>query len=694
MAPIAADHLIETLNFEQRQAVEHGDGPLLIVAGAGTGKTATLVHRVAWLILRGSPSQRILLLTFTRRAAAEMIRRAESLIASLDGLSATGNRPSTRVGRIWGGTFHAIATRLLRRYGEAIGLSHNFMIHDRTDSEDLMGVLRTELGLHKADQRFPQKATCLDIYSRCVNAQEELTSALTKYFPWCLPWKENLRKLFDAYVDRKRKSAVLDYDDLLVCWIELLDHPRAGSAIRRLFDYVLVDEYQDTNPLQAQILYRLCPEGKGLTCVGDDAQSIYSFRGATVYNMLEFPKRFPNATVVTLEQNYRSTQPVLNASNAVLREAREGYRKTLWSERKEGPKPILAPCMDEDEQTEFVIERILDFYNRGIALRRQAVLFRASFHSIGLEAELLRRRIPFHKYGGLKFAETAHVKDLLAFLRVAENPRDLIAGTRILVMLPGIGPRTAQKLLNILAQAGGNFSAWRDHRVASAAAQSWKELVDLMVWLAAREANPAEQLAKVRAFYAPFLPQLYDNPIARSRDLEQVERIASRYRSRKAFLTEMALDPPNSTQDLSGNPELEEDYLVLSTIHSAKGLEWDAVYVIHATDGNIPSDMVTDCEELIEEERRLFYVALTRARTHLFVCYPMRYFRPGFSTGSFGADFGLAQISRFLTPKVCKAFEELVPQMPRHQIEDFEHDLPDGEPDHFTNRRYLRRLWS
>jgi DNA helicase II / ATP-dependent DNA helicase PcrA len=667
--PHSIDDLLQRLNPQQREAATHGDSPLLIVAGAGTGKTATLVHRVAWLIARGVDPGRILLLTFTRRAAAEMLRRVENMLrnltASRANLGEEDKKPGAerdeyaaqrfQVGKLWGGTFHAVATRLLRRYGKAIGLPPGFTIHDRADAEDLMNVVRTQLDLAKTDKRFPKKGTCMDIYSRCVNAREKLEHALPRHFPWCLEWGNELKRLFDGYVDRKESCGVLDYDDLLLYWHGLLDDPAAGPIIRQQFDCVLVDEYQDTNALQAEIVYGLSPEGKGVTVVGDDAQSIYSFRAATVRNILDLPSHYAGTRVITLEQNYRSTPPILEATNRVIGLAAERFAKDLWTERQQGELPALITCEDEDEQTDCIIRKILEHREAGVALRRQAVLFRASHHSMMLEAELAARHIPFHKYGGLKFVETAHVKDLLAFLRLAENPRDEVAAARILPLMPGVGPAKARQLGEMLAESGGDFSVWIAWKPPAGAAKLWPEMVALLQGLTANgEALPA-QVNRVRKFYAPILEMNYDRAAPRLRDLEQLEQIASRYRNRQRMLIEMALDPPNSTQDFAGPPVLDDDYLILSTIHSAKGLEWDAVYVIHAADGNIPSDMATKDSAGIEEERRLFYVALTRAKNWLYVLCPLRYYhsyRPGASD-----RYGMAQRTRFLPEPVLKFFD-------------------------------------
>jgi DNA helicase-2/ATP-dependent DNA helicase PcrA len=673
------DDLLGRLNPEQRRAATHADGPLLIVAGAGTGKTATLVHRVAWLVANGVDPARILLLTFTRRASAEMLRRAENLLRQVH---------AARLGRIWGGTFHAIATRLLRRWGKAVGLPPDFTIHDRADSEDLLSVVRTELGLAKTDKRFPKKGTCMDIYSRTVNAREKLEHALGQHFPWCLDWADDLRRLFEAYVDRKEAAGILDYDDLLVYWHALLADAKAGPGVCGLFDRVLVDEYQDTNALQSEIIYFLSPAGKGLTVVGDDAQAIYSFRAATVRNIMDFPEHYPDTTVVTLEQNYRSSGPILEATNHVIALARQRYTKNLWSERRDGERPALVTCEDDEEQAEYVIRHILEHHEAGVALRQQAVLFRASHHSMLLEAELAGRKIPFHKYGGLKFIETAHVKDLLAFLRLAENPRDVVSGARLLLLVPGIGPVKARQLMAVLQEAGGNLDAWAAWTPPPPAAGLWPKLLGLLRALAASDENVAAQVHRARTFYAPLLEAKYDYAQSRLRDLEQLELIAGRYRSRRRMLTEMALDPPNSSQDLAGPPQLDDDYLVLSTIHSAKGLEWDAVYVIHAADGNIPSDMATKDSDGVEEERRLFYVALTRAKHWLYVCCPLRYYhsyRPGVSD-----HYGMAQRTRFLPEAVLAHFEHSVAAGDAAADED----EPQGVDADVTSRSVRRRMKS
>lgn len=682
------DQLLGDLNPRQREAARHGAGPLLIVAGAGTGKTTTLAHRVASLIAGGTDPGRILLLTFTRRASAEMLRRVDSLLARWRQLS--GTTPMTGRG-VWGGTFHAVATRLLRQYGQMIGLPGEFTIVDRSDAEDLMNVLRSELELPKRDKRFPLKGTCLDIYSRCVNTQKPLEPILKTVFPWVLEQQEGLKKLFAAYTDRKERQQTLDYDDLLLFWHAMTQEPACSEVLRRKFDCVLVDEYQDTNTLQAEIIRGLCPTGEGLTVVGDDAQSIYSFRAATVRNILDFPEQFPGTTVVPLEQNYRSTQKLLDATNGVIALAREGHRKTLWSNRVEGPLPKLVTCLDEDEQTDSVIENVLALRETGVDLRQQAVLFRASHHSLGLEVELARRNIPFHKYGGLKFVEAAHVKDLLAFLRLAENPRDSVSALRILLLLPGIGPKKASQLVEELRQAEGNFGAWSDYKPPTAAAVHWPVFVALMTVLSRQTGKPLElgvEIHHVRTFYAPLLEQKYDDAFVRARDLEQLEQLAGRFDSRATFLNEMTLDPPSSTQDFAADPLLDEDWLTLSTIHSAKGLEWEAVYVLHAADGNIPSDMATGSEEEIEEERRLFYVALTRAKTHLHVMHPQRYY---FAARGRSDTHAFSQRTRFIPDELLPKFASTAA---RQTHGDRESGLPTSEMTTADIRRRIGKIWA
>jgi DNA helicase-2/ATP-dependent DNA helicase PcrA len=618
-----------SLNAEQRRAVEHGvtargsnvAGPLLVIAGAGSGKTNTLAHRVAHLIVNGADPARLLLLTFSRRAAEEMKRRVERIVALAAGATGVARAPIP-----WSGTFHSIGARILRVHAGSIGLDPSFSIHDREDSADLMNLVRHELGLSDKAQRFPLKSTCLAIYSRAVNAGEPLDIVLKRQFPWCAQWESELRQLFDGYVAAKQHQHVLDYDDLLLYWAELMKEHALAADVGQRFDHVLVDEYQDTNALQATILRGLKPDGAGLTVVGDDAQAIYGFRAATVRNILDFPSQFtPPATVVTLEQNYRSTQRILDASNAVIGLARERFTKNLRTERAAGEKPMVVTVLDDAGQSGCVVEAVLANRERGVALKEQAVLFRTSHHSAILEIELTRRNIPFVKFGGLRFIEAAHVKDLLAVLRWAANPADRVTGFRVLQLLPGIGPAIAGKLLD---QLGGRSPASRalNLRPPGRAAEAWPRLFELMERLDGGKVGWPEELELARAWYQPHLEERYPDASVRASDLDQLEQIAAGYGSRGRFLTDLTLDPPNASSDEAGPPLLDEDYLILSTIHSAKGREWNAVFVLNVVDGCIPSDMSTGSAEDIEEERRLLYVAMTRAKDSLTLLTPQRFY--------------------------------------------------------------------
>lgn len=646
MTETAHDNLdwLSDLNPQQRQAVVHGDGPLLVVAGAGSGKTKTLAYRVAYLIAQGVPPERILLMTFTRRAAEEMLKRA----------AAASTRGSHMTGRVWGGTFHSMANRILRMYSQQSSLPSDFTVMDEGDSSDLMNVVRHELNLGRNDKRFPRKGTCLGIYSRCVNGCEMMEPVLTQHYPWCLEYKEQLKVLFTQYVIRKQQRGVLDYDDLLLYWLQLLTSDAMAREIGGRFDHVLVDEYQDTNTVQADILRGLRRFNPNITVVGDDAQSIYSFRAANVRNILDFPKQFPGATVITLEQNYRSVEPILETTNRLISQAHERFTKDLWSARREGQKPIIVTCKDEASQDKFVVDKILEHYEQGVPLHKQAVLFRAGHLSDSLEIELTRRNISYHKYGGLRFLEAAHVKDLISFLRVVENPSDEIAWFRVLQMIDGIGPATAGKIINHVSKAH-DPRALKTFAPPAAAKAGWTELGQLMDDLVTvGESNPAAQVQRIRSFYDDIMAQRYENAQARRRDLEHIEQVASGYKSRRQLLTDLTLDPPNSTSDIAANPLKDEDWLVLSTIHSAKGCEWDVVYVIHVSDGCLPSDMATDNDKEIEEELRLAYVAMTRARNFLYVTWPLRYYH---KWGSYTDKHVYSQISRFISDDVRASCE-------------------------------------
>jgi DNA helicase-2/ATP-dependent DNA helicase PcrA len=587
---------LEKLNADQRRAVEYGvrksatdtDHALLVIAGAGSGKTSTLAHRVVHLVVNGANPRRILLMTFSRRAAVEMTRRVQRISNEAFGANASiANAALT-----WAGTFHAIGARLLREYAHQIGLDPAFTIHDREDSADLMNLVRHDLGFSKKNSR----------------------------------------------------------------WAQMMCEPSIASDVSARFDHVLVDEYQDTNRLQASILLKLKPDGRGLTVVGDDAQSIYSFRAATVRNILEFPDQFKlTAAVVTLERNYRSTEPILAASNAVIGLAAERFTKNLWSGRASSDWPRLVTVPDEIEQARYVSQRVLENRESGTALKAQAVLFRASHHSAALEVELTLRGIPFVKFGGLKFLDSAHVKDVLACLRWAENPRDRVAGFRVLQLLPGIGPATAGAILDRTGTADP-VAALAELLAPSRGHTEWTEFANLIGLLSQRLVGWPAEIEAVRRWYEPHLERIHDDAPARKADLVQLEQIAASYPNRERFLTELTLDPPDATSDEAGAPLLDEDYLILSTIHSAKGQEWSAVFVLNAVDGCIPSDLAAGTTEEIEEERRLLYVAMTRAKNQLEILVPQRFYVH--QQSSRGDRHLYASRTRFVPDAILPLFEQ------------------------------------
>ncbi|RWQ40509.1 MAG: ATP-dependent helicase [Mesorhizobium sp.] len=645
------------LNAEQCLAVEHGDGkvagPLLVIAGAGSGKTSTLAHRVAHLIVRGADPRRILLMTFSRRAASELAKRVERIAGEVLGRDASVITDALT----WAGTFHGIGARLLRDYALEIGLDPAFTIHDREDSADLMNLARHELGFSKTEGRFPTKGTCLAIYSRAVNAQAPLGEVLGSVFPWCAGWAEQLKALFARYVEAKQAQNVLDYDDLLLYWAQMGGEPEISAHLGGRFDHVLVDEYQDTNRLQASILTALKPDGSGLTVVGDDAQSIYSFRAAEVRNILDFPKQFARpAEIVMLERNYRSTETVLAAANAVIGEASERFTKNLWTERKSAEKPKLVSVRDEAEQASYVCQAILTEREAGTALKAQAVLFRASHHSGPLEIELTRRNIPFVKFGGLKFLDAAHVKDVLAVLRFAENPRDRVAGFRVLQLLPGIGPSAASQIVDTMATSLDEAMGLARYRPPQRAADDWQGFVTLFSQLRTGSGKWPADLEQVRLWYEPHLDRIHEDATTRRADILQLEQIASGYASRERFLTELTLDPPDATSDEAGPPHRDEDYLILSTIHSAKGQEWKNVFVLNTVDGCIPIDLAVGSKEDIDEERRLLYVAMTRAKDGLHLVMPQRFFVHG--QAARGDRHVYASRTRFIPASILGAFEQ------------------------------------
>jgi DNA helicase-2/ATP-dependent DNA helicase PcrA len=664
---------VDSLTEAQRRAASWGardsggrfcSSPLLVIAGAGTGKTATIAHRVAHLVLEGVDPQRILLLTFSRRAAVEMTRRAGQLVAAA--LSARAGRPlpaGASVRLPWAGTFHSVGARLLRAHAETIGLEPAFSILDRGDAADLLDALRHELGLSATRKRFPRKDACLAIHSLRANTGWPLERVLQGW-PWCQQWQGELEQLFALYAARKQANGVLDYDDLLLRWEQAMAIPGVIAAIQGRFDHLLVDEFQDTNTLQAGILRALSPDGAGLTVVGDDAQSIYAFRGADVGNILDFPAGFvPPAERITLDVNYRSVQPVLDLANALLAGATRQFPKTLAAARGGGAGPQLITVADERAQADWVIDTALRHREAGVLLKRQAVLFRSGHHSDMLEVELVRRNVPYVKHGGLRFLDAAHVKDMLAVLRWAEHPRNLLAGFRVLQLMNGFGPATAQRCLERLAKASpgtGLADALAGFEPPASARQEWAGFVALLTGLCEPGARWPAQLEPLLEWYRPVLERRHDDAFVRANDLDQLAAIAARFGSRERFLTELALDPPQATGDLAGKPLRDEDWLNLSTVHAAKGQEWDAVSVLNVTDGNFPNEYAAGDPVAIEEERRLLYVAITRARDALYLLEPRAFYVT--RQQHWGDRYVSGARSRFLTESVLDRLEQVRPQ--------------------------------
>ncbi|MCW3028190.1 MAG: ATP-dependent helicase [Solirubrobacterales bacterium] len=639
---------LQALNAEQGAAATHRGGPLLILAGAGTGKTTTLCSRVAWLLSEGVTAERILLLTFTRRAAREMIQRARAL----------AERAAPNAGRVVGGTFHSVAHRMVRLHASSLGLAPGFGVIDAGDAADLLDLVRGERGHAAAGRRFPRAQTMLDIYSRTVNAQTPLADVLAESFPWCEEHRDALAETFRSYVERKRELGVLDLDDLLLYWRALAGDEVIGPRLANMFEHVLVDEYQDVNGLQVDILRSLRADRRDITVVGDDFQAIYGFRSASARHILDFPNVFPDAAVVKLERNYRSTSPVLAVANAVSEQDRLGYPKRLWTDREGGPLPELVFPRDESDQARDVCDRVLAAREESMELRSQAVLFRAGHDSDLLELELTRRGIPFVKYGGLRYLEAAHVKDLIAVLRLATNPADEVSWFRLLQLLEGVGPVRARRILDSLRASGGGspeLGRWAEAAV-HVPAGSLEHATGVIGALAESggEATAGARIEQLCEMLTPLIRARYPDWAARVADYEQLIAAARGAEDIRHFVSELVLDPPSSSADLAGPPHLDEDFLVLSTVHSAKGLEWDAVHLIAAYDGNFPADMNTSSDESIAEERRLFYVALTRPRRRLHVYVPFRYYhRPH------GRDdgHGYGKASRFLTEEVKRLFD-------------------------------------
>ncbi len=657
--------MLDALNPAQRAAACHGltqphkPAPLLVIAGAGSGKTLTLATRVAQLVLAGADPQRILMVTFSRRAAQAMQRRVSRLLHEALGLPGSSAPPQLA----WCGTFHSVAARLLRLHAGNLGLAQDFTVLDHADSEELMGLARQQLDLHASAMRFPLAATCLAMHSRVQGSHQPLRELVEREYPWCDQHVDALGALFVAYTQLKLTQHLLDFDDLLLYWQAMLDEPSLAARVRARFEHVLVDEYQDTNALQQAIVRGLCPDGRGLVVVGDDAQAIYSFRGAHARGILDFPATFtPSAERITLEQNYRSTPQILAAANAVIALAQEGFPKTLFSERVAGARPCLVNVLDEAAEAAWVADEVLRRREEGLALKQQAVLFRTASHSAALELELSRRRIPFVKYGGLRFLEAAHIKDLLSLLRWVQNPRGVLAGLRVARLVPGIGPAIARRVAEAMSAGDDPLRLLQTFAPPPRAAEEWAALVAAYTALAAADAPWPAAIDDAVRWYLPHLKRLHDDARVREADLRQLCALAAGYGSLERFLTELTLDPPQATSDEAADPLIDEDYLILSTIHSAKGQEWHAVSVLKVVDGCMPSDMATGSAAEIEEERRLLYVAMTRARDHLNLMLPQRFHVT--QQRHHGDRHLYGNLTRFITPEVAQCFDVVGPTAP------------------------------
>jgi DNA helicase-2/ATP-dependent DNA helicase PcrA len=657
----------DSLNPQQRRAATFGTpvpdkgvtaGPLLILAGAGTGKTNTLAHRTAHLVLNGVDPSRIMMLTFTRRAAQEMIKRTQGIVAEvLSDRGKAGDR--SVISRLqWAGTFHSMGNRILRLYAKHLGLDPNYTVLDRSDAADLMDVVRHELGFSGKEKRFPRKDACLAIYSYRVNTRLSLKQTLEEQYPWCREWEADLTRLYREYVARKQKNRALDFDDLLLFWHVMMQTPALAQSLSKNFDHLLVDEYQDTSTLQGEIIHALKPDGQGVTVVGDDAQAIYSFRAAAVENILGFADRYkPKADMVVLAQNYRSAQPVLDTANALMSDGPRQHRKTLLGTRQSGQKPCYVALDDAQAQADYITGKILQTREIGGSLKRHAVLFRSSHHSDVLEVELTKKNIPFVKYGGLKFLEAAHVKDMLSVLRWADNPRNTIAGFRVLKLLPGIGPAQAKQALELLEAKGFEVKSLASFDAPQPVKMDWKRFCALFEKLADPATPWPGQVGLVKDWYKPQLERIYDSGWTRMGDLEQLDQLSGQHANRERFLTELTLDPPAATSGQSGGSSKDEDYVILSTIHSAKGQEWDIVYVLNVSDGNFPSEFATGNQQMIEEERRLLYVAMTRARNELHLCAPLKFAVTQQPKNGDAHVYGAK--SRFMTDKVLESLEKI-----------------------------------
>lgn len=601
------------LNPSQYEAVSSTEGAYLVIAGAGTGKTRTLVYRVARLIEMGIDPKSILLLTFTRKAAREMMNRSAILL-------------DNRCSKINGGTFHSFANLTLRKYSKLVGLESGFTILDQGDSEDVINLIRAQLNLVKLKKRFPNKRTINKILSLSVNTGKKIEEIIAGEYPHFSEHIEKIIEISKIYTSYKKRSQLLDYDDLLIYLRDFLNDKFKSQSLISSIKYVMVDEYQDTNKLQADIVLGLAKHNNNIMVVGDDSQSIYSFRGANFKNIMNFPKLFPNVKIIMLEENYRSTQEVLNFGNYVIDTAIEKYPKELFTRKTGGDLPVIISASTENMQSRFIVDRILELREENVPLNDIAVLFRSSFSSFDLEIELNKANIPYQKFGGMKFIETAHVKDVLAFLRIAENPKDLVSWYRILLLHEGVGPKKAQDILAKVASDEWQIKSYPENILGKSIKDNILNLFLCLHSIHTSSQLPTELTEIVLDYYQPLFKAKYDDHNKRKKDLDIFINITENYKSLTTLLTDMALEPPrDSVADIS-EEQKEDEFITLSTIHSAKGLEWHTVFIIHAVEGFFPSSMAYDKIESLEEERRLMYVAATRAKQNLYITYPMNIF--------------------------------------------------------------------
>lgn len=669
------------LNNQQAEAVFFGEGPMLVIAGAGSGKTKTLVHRVAKLIHDGVPPEQILLLTFTRKAAEEMLNRATTIL-------------DERCSNVSGGTFHAFAHIALRKYANHIGFDKEFTIMDRSDSEDLIQRIRKEKNLASGDKRFPKKGTITSVIGKAINTAKSIEHVLGSDYPQFLPFSEEINSIAVQYEIQKREMHMMDYDDLLVKLLELLtQNPDIQQKFKEFYRYVLVDEYQDTNTIQADLIKALINDKQNIMVVGDDSQSIYSFRGAHFENIMQFPTLFPNAHIIKLEQNYRSTQPILKLTNAVIEQARNKFTKHLFSTNESDIKPQLIETANDNEQSDFICKKILELREKGVELANIAILMRSGWHSNDLELELKSHNIPFVKMGGFKFIETSHIKDVVCYFRILYNPSDMISWSRLLLMLEGCGPGAAKKITDQIKASPTDLSFVLSQHANKKYIKELHKLIQFASDNDLKKSTPTNILSKIFSIYNSLFKLKYDDFQKRQSDLDSFEGICERFKTLETLLSEMSLDPPTDSQVDTTPGDSEDEKLTLSTIHSAKGLEWHTVFLLSAVDGYLPSFQSLGDLGQLEEERRLMYVALTRAEENLFIMKPnldlskSNYYR--FS----GMQF--SKLSRFLEENnIVENFVEKQTSVPSKKPSSFFlPDFDDSDNDLLSNAQSSRKYY-